>query len=89
MAIASCDRSRITADGMYYLCLYADSGLDLREALRSGGSDAEVSSLISSAWSARSDRGAEDRVALRSRGVLYQIDGLRADPHREMHTRGG
>ena len=86
---SSCDRSRITADGMFYLCLYADSGVDLREPLRSGGSDAEISSLISSAWRARSDRGAEDRAALRSRGALHQIDGLRADPHREMHTRGG
>jgi hypothetical protein len=23
------------------------------------------------------------------RGALYRIDSLRADPHREMHTRGG
>jgi hypothetical protein len=23
------------------------------------------------------------------RGVLVQIDGLREDPHLEMHTRGG
>ena len=27
----SCDRSRLTADGMWYLCLYATDGLDLRE----------------------------------------------------------
>ena len=32
----SCDRSRLTADGMWYLCLYAKAGLDLGEALRVG-----------------------------------------------------
>lgn len=33
---ADCDRSRLTADGMWYLCLYATEGMDLRRALRSG-----------------------------------------------------
>ena len=28
----NCDRSRLTADGMWYLCLYATDGLDLRAA---------------------------------------------------------
>ena len=32
----SCDRSRVTADGTWFLCLYARSGLNLREALRGG-----------------------------------------------------
>ena len=32
----SCDRSRLTADGMWYLCLYAKDGLDLRAPLRQG-----------------------------------------------------
>jgi cyclic pyranopterin phosphate synthase len=31
-----CDRSRLTADGMWYLCLYAQSGIDLRQPLRAG-----------------------------------------------------
>ena len=85
----SCDRSRVTADGMFYLCLYADSGLDLRELVRSDASDDEIADAIASAWRARSDRGAEERAAMRDRGVLYQVEGLRSDPHREMHTRGG
>ena len=33
---AQCDRSRLTADGMWYLCLYATRGIDLRAALRGG-----------------------------------------------------
>ena len=32
----SCDRSRLTADGLWYLCLYATHGTDLRRPLRSG-----------------------------------------------------
>jgi hypothetical protein len=29
------------------------------------------------------------RAAASDRGALYQLESLRADPHREMHTRGG
>src|SRR3989454_6950263 len=32
----SCDRSRLTADGTWFLCLYAAQGVDLREPLRRG-----------------------------------------------------
>ncbi len=86
---ANCDRSRLTADGTWFLCLYAERGVDLREPLRAGASDDDLRSLIASTWTARSNRGAEERLALADRGALYQIDALRADPRREMHTRGG
>jgi cyclic pyranopterin phosphate synthase len=85
----TCDRSRLTADGTWFLCLYAEHGIDLRDRLRSGATDEELATLIAQAWRDRSDRGAEQRLALPKRGALYQLDGLRADPHREMHTRGG
>jgi GTP 3',8-cyclase len=85
----SCDRSRLTADGTWFLCLYAARGTDLREPLRSGASDAELSELIAATWRARTDRGAEERLGLVNRAPLFQVEGLRADPHREMHTRGG
>jgi cyclic pyranopterin phosphate synthase len=84
-----CDRSRLTADGTWYLCLYAADGVDLRAPLRDGASGAEIAELIRDRWTARTDRGAEERAALGDRGALYQLDGLRADPRREMHTRGG
>jgi len=84
-----CDRGRLTADGTFFLCLYAREGLDLREPLRSGATDAELSALISSAWRARDDRGAEKRLEVAERGALVTLEGLRADPHKEMHTRGG
>jgi cyclic pyranopterin phosphate synthase len=85
----ACDRSRLTADGTWFLCLYAEQGFDLRAPLRGGATDEEVAALIVDAWRGRSDRGAEERRALPERGALYPIDGLRADPRREMHTRGG
>ncbi len=86
---ASCDRSRLTADGVFYLCLYAQQGVDLRGPLRRGASRDELSALIAGAWSRRADRGAEERLRLRDRTPLVQIGRLRADPHLEMHTRGG
>jgi len=86
---ASCDRSRLTADGVFYLCLYAPQGVDLRGPLRRGASREELAALITGAWSRRTDRGAEARLRLRDRSPLVQIGRLRADPHLEMHTRGG
>ena len=85
----TCDRSRITADGTWFLCLYADHGVNLRDALRLGASDEELARLITETWRARADRGAEQRLLTPSRGVLHRLDSLRADPRREMHTRGG
>jgi cyclic pyranopterin phosphate synthase len=85
----SCDRSRLTADGLWYLCLYARSGIDLRQMLRAGASAEEIAARIASIWQGRSDRGAELRVATGHRGVLVGIEQLRQDPHLEMHTRGG
>lgn len=85
----TCDRSRLTADGMWYLCLYAEQGVDLRAPLRDGASDGELTELIARTWRNRRDRGAEERAAMPARGALVQLEGLRADPHREMHTRGG
>jgi cyclic pyranopterin phosphate synthase len=85
----SCDRSRLTADGRWLLCLYGESGLDLREMLREGCTDQEIADLLAATWSARDDRGAEERAESPDRGALYQLESLRADPHREMHTRGG
>ena len=85
----TCDRSRVTADGTWFLCLYAGTGVDLRERLRGGATDEELAALIRDTWQGRTDRGAEERLGVADRGALYRIESLRADPHREMHTRGG
>ena len=86
----ACDRSRLTADGMWYLCLYATQGTDLRAPLRHGASASDIAALIAGAWRTRDDRGAEQRLALGSRRAFVPVqDLLRRDPHLEMHTRGG
>jgi cyclic pyranopterin phosphate synthase len=89
---STCDRSRLTADGMWYLCLYAKHGIDLRQPLRAGVSRGEIVSRLRSIWEARTDRGAEERKELEltgARGRLIGIEKLREDPHLEMHARGG
>jgi cyclic pyranopterin phosphate synthase len=84
-----CDRSRLTADGIWYLCLYASRGIDLRKALRTGAGREAILEMIGAGWTRRRDRGAEERLATRDRAPLIPIDTLRRDPHLEMHTRGG
>jgi cyclic pyranopterin phosphate synthase len=87
---SSCDRSRLTADGLWYLCLYAARGIDLRRPLRGGASREELTALITAGWRERTDRGAEERLALGGeRRGFVPIENLRKDPHLEMHTRGG
>ncbi len=86
---AACDRSRLTADGTWYRCLYATDGTDLRGPLRAGASDEELADLVASGWQARRDRGAEERLRVRQRSALFDREELRRRPHLEMHTRGG
>jgi cyclic pyranopterin phosphate synthase len=87
---STCDRSRLTADGMWLHCLYAMKGTNLRDPLRAGASQAELVELLTGGWSQRADRGAENRLAQRgNRAVFVSIDKLKSDPHLEMHTRGG
>jgi GTP 3',8-cyclase len=85
----ACDRSRLTADGLWYLCLYAPYGTDLRQSLRAGATDQELADIITATWQRRTDRGAESRLASGDRSPLIPLDRLKKDPHLEMHTRGG
>lgn len=85
----ACDRSRLTADGQWYLCLYATGGTDLRASLRRGASTADLRQLISLAWQRRQDRGAEVRQHTDRRTAFVPLIALKKDSHLEMHTRGG
>ena len=79
----------LTADGLWYTCLYAQQGTDLKPLLRNGADRERLVRRISAGWAGRTDRSAEERRDDPHRGVLYQVSELQADPHREMHTRGG
>ena len=85
----SCDRSRLTADGQWYLCLYARTGVDLRGLVRQGNSTDTIRHKIVEVWQARIDRGAEERLGINHRAAFVPVEELRRDPHLEMHTRGG
>jgi cyclic pyranopterin phosphate synthase len=86
---ADCDRSRLTADGVWLMCLYARAGTDLRRPLRAGASRDELVHLIQTVWAQRADRGAEERLSLEQRQPLIPLAALKKDAHLEMHTRGG
>lgn len=86
---ASCDRSRLTADGVWLLCLYASTGTDLRRPLRAGASREDLQRLIEAVWSVRADRGAEERLGMDRETTLIPVRSLKKDAHLEMHTRGG
>ena len=60
-----CSRARLSSDGGFYTCLFATSGTSLRDVMRSGASDEELSALIHRIWTARADRYSELRASLR------------------------
>ena len=84
----ACDRARLTADGRLFRCLYAAQGFDVRERVRAGLDVEALAGELGALWRARTDRGAEERLAQADRRPLER-DRLAADPHLEMHTRGG
>jgi cyclic pyranopterin phosphate synthase len=75
-----CTRARLSADGKLYTCLFAQTGRDLRSALRAGAGDEELAGLIRAHWSRREDRYSERRAELRSAGTLKKV---------EMYSIGG
>jgi GTP 3',8-cyclase len=52
----TCTRARLSTEGKLYLCLFANSGHDLRALIRNGASDEEVATAIARIWEARGDR---------------------------------
>ncbi|MHA3774677.1 GTP 3',8-cyclase MoaA [Verrucomicrobiota bacterium sgz303538] len=56
-----CSRARLSSDGKLFTCLFAATGRDLRQALRSGATDEELAALVRGIWSSRTDRYSELR----------------------------
>ncbi len=56
-----CSRLRVSAEGKAFTCLFAGSGVDLRECLRSGQTDAELVDFLRNLWGQREDRYSELR----------------------------
>ena len=81
---ASCTRIRLTADGKLVTCLFAENGFDLKTRMRQGASDAELSEVIRSIWTARNDRYSDVRWERLQSGEAYP-----AQRKIEMITLGG
>src|SRR5579871_2893513 len=56
-----CTRSRISAEGKLYTCLFAVRGHDLRALVRSGATDEELQARLAEIWKIRGDRYSELR----------------------------
>jgi len=63
---SACTRSRLTADGQLFTCLFGVRGHDMRSLLRSGASDEEIGAFLSRVWGQRTDRYSE----IRSEGTI-------------------
>ena len=75
-----CTRARLSSDGVFYTCLFATAGTDLRSPLRAGASDAELGELLRGTWRRRDDRYSELRAPPGGERILRKI---------EMHYIGG
>jgi cyclic pyranopterin phosphate synthase len=56
-----CTRSRISAEGRLYTCLFGVRGHDLRALVRRGASDEELGDVVAGIWGKRTDRYSELR----------------------------
>ncbi|GAB4181909.1 MAG: GTP 3',8-cyclase MoaA [Rhodocyclaceae bacterium] len=69
----TCTRARLSTDGKLYTCLFASAGHDLRAAVRSGASQAELAATISRIWRGRDDRYSELRGRLAAPGGRIEM----------------
>jgi len=58
---STCNRARLSAEGKLYTCLFAIKGHDLRDLVRGGATDDEISQSIARVWGKRTDRYSELR----------------------------
>jgi cyclic pyranopterin phosphate synthase len=73
-----CSRARITAEGLFYSCLFSAKGTVLRDKIREGMGEDELLEVIRGLWLKRADRYSELRTHL-----------PRRQPHVEMYRMGG
>ncbi|MED0998214.1 GTP 3',8-cyclase MoaA [Bacillus mobilis] len=71
---SSCTRARISAEGKLYTCLFASKGNDLRELLRSGYTDEEITYIVRDIWNNREDRYSDERLSHTSKRRAPKIE---------------
>jgi GTP 3',8-cyclase len=60
---SSCTRSRLSANGQIFTCLFNGNGHDIRNFMRNGASDEEIRERVSAIWNGRDDRYSDERTA--------------------------
>ena len=60
---SSCTRSRLSANGQLFTCLFNGNGHDIRDFMRNGASDEDLQARIIEIWQGRSDRYSDERTA--------------------------
>jgi len=58
-----CTRTRLSAEGQLFTCLFATQGTDFRSLLRSGADDDAIAQRLQGVWGQRADRYSEIRTA--------------------------
>lgn len=72
-----CSRARLSPEGQLYLCLFGQTGYDLRRLLREGATDQEIEDAVRSVWSGRRVRYSEERsqATPRPKVEMFRIGG--------------
>lgn len=59
---SSCTRSRLSANGQMFTCLFNGNGHDIRDFIRTGVNDVQIADRITSIWNGRKDRYSDERT---------------------------
>jgi len=73
-----CTRARITADGIFYTCLFSSKGVNLMPLIRHGEDPGELTQKIAAIWAQRNDRYSEERGLPghdREKVEMYRLGG--------------
>ena len=73
-----CTRARVTADGMFYTCLFSNKGSNLMPVVRHSEDPGDLGRKISAVWAARNDRYSEERGLPghdREKVEMYRLGG--------------
>ncbi len=60
---STCTRSRLSANGQIFTCLFNGEGHDIKEFMRKGVTDEEIENRIIEIWNGRTDRYSDERTA--------------------------
>ncbi|MFZ7944568.1 GTP 3',8-cyclase MoaA, partial [Neobacillus sp. 19] len=59
---SSCTRSRLSANGQIFTCLFNGNGHDIRNFMRNGATDEQIADRITAIWNGRDDRYSDERT---------------------------